>query len=76
MKHPNPEHPLNQERSCIGKMQFPTSADAKRHLAYQAKRQRSTKRDAGRDLMNSYHCEYCGQYHVGHKPFARNRGPK
>lgn len=52
-----------RRKSCTGKVQFPTRAEAWR--AWGAIKRADHNRGV-MTYMNVYHCQFCGQWHIGH----------
>jgi hypothetical protein len=53
-------------RACDGKNPYPSHKAATAQMWYLIRR-----KGAARDQLNVYQCDFCGQYHVGHKPVTR-----
>lgn len=51
-----------RRRACNGKVRHASAQDA--HAAM--KHLHRDKGDQG--AMNAYHCQFCGGYHIGHRP--------
>lgn len=50
-------------RACTGKQGYTRKIDALGAAVY-----RQRKFGATRDATNVYQCDFCGLYHVGHRP--------
>lgn len=53
--------------SCLGKIGYPTKAEAEKVRRHLYEKRGFDRKGDGREVsrMNAYHCKRCGKYHLG-----------
>lgn len=61
----------DEATGCTGKIKYPGDSDAKQAVRAIMRRQNERHVSSRHGLklkFESYHCDFCGYYHVGHRP--------
>lgn len=65
-----------RRKSCTAKKRFDTIEDARRAVGYMKMHKGGTTDHRHGNFsvfdIHAYECDYCGKYHVGHKPFHKS----